>query len=336
MSYNGHIPVPGCSWRREWDHRRQQEHAKQVLKQEEKAKREALEKSQKEALKIMELQKQRQAEQKQQPEDSRSRELGRRDYDRSGQRRYDDSRGRYDDRRSRSPPRRRREDERRFREEDTGKGRRQDDSRSPPPRHGDSHRSSSRDRYERRRYSPEGDRQRDETRDGAYSDEDFGRSRMSREQRVEQSFREEREESPPPSDRIRATMAAYDAKAEEEMKEKRQFVLQEKQKRQNEEKKRQTKLRNAFVFDAEDDDSQRSTELAMASRRTRDLSSRAPLPEPTYERPSESAYRPPTETLDKSEVFRRIAEFKRSCKGAGRPIPPELIAMVQNVASNPR
>jgi len=102
-----------------------------------------------------------------------------------------------------------------------------------------------------------------------------------------------------------------------------------KEKKQEEEKARKKKLASAFAFGAEeeDEDSKRDLEIAAAAAAKRAANKRrsaAPEAMPAALAVSAPPRGKAHHEMDMYQALKKIADFKRSCNGAARPIPKEL------------
>lgn len=211
-----------------------------------------------------------------------------------------------------------------------------------------------------RRRSPEYERRRreDDSSEERYSRE---RRRDSRDDRRDRD--DDRERQPPSSSsqanpepqagsweeveeyvdedqarRVRLRSAFQSDEPDEEAVAKKQMAIATKQKRKDEEKARKTKLKGAFGLDDEDDDeSKRDMEYAAAAAAKRAATKRQSLVQAVGSSSAPSQAQggggggQSAEPMDMYQALKKIADFKRSCNGAARPIPPELKAMVMSV-----
>eukprot|EP00928_Gymnodinium_smaydae_P006370 TRINITY_DN12249_c0_g2_i1.p1 TRINITY_DN12249_c0_g2~~TRINITY_DN12249_c0_g2_i1.p1 ORF type:complete len:356 (-),score=51.35 TRINITY_DN12249_c0_g2_i1:94-1161(-) len=129
--------------------------------------------------------------------------------------------------------------------------------------------------------------------------------------------------------KLAGAFVTTEADTEEDATEKRR-VAEMKRKREAEEKARRSKLAKAFAFGGDDEDDQRDHEIAAAAKRAaakRQLSAGSS----SY---SSSAITPAAATnMDMCTALKKIADFKRSCNGAAKPMPPELQALAAMMAA---
>lgn len=109
-------------------------------------------------------------------------------------------------------------------------------------------------------------------------------------------------------------------------------AAQEKKKRNEEEKRRKAKLANAFAFGNEDDDDKREQERIAAAKQAADqwkeeIRSRV--------RPKQADVQGTRPRIDMYTALKMIADFKRSCNGKAKPMPPEIVEATAIVTGAP-
>lgn len=302
MSYMGNIPVPGCVTSvRKRDSFKQEKQRLAKKKEEEDKRQQELKKSQEEVLKFMKM-KQKQG-----------------DAPGSGSRRFREEG--YDG--ESDPKRARRGDDR--------------DYRRGEYRDGDH-----RDRRQRDSYGNDGyGRRRDasDSRSPRRRDDSYGRSDDEGENRgtwesveVKDTVRKSRLAS--------AFAVGVGPKDDDDGAAEKQKALESKKKRAEDDKKRKAKLSGAFGLeddDDEDDDARRNLEFAAAAAAKRAASKRSMISV------SGGSSAPSSSggggggggaggNLDTYAALKAMADFKRQCNGATKPIPPELKALVMQVS----
>ncbi|CAE7334407.1 slc43a2 [Symbiodinium natans] len=99
-------------------------------------------------------------------------------------------------------------------------------------------------------------------------------------------------------------------------------AAQEKKKRMEEEKRRKAKLANAFAFGNEDDDDKREQERIAAAKQAaqqwkQEMANKV--------RPNKADVQGTRPRIDMYTALKMIADFKRSCNGKAKPMPPEIV-----------
>lgn len=100
----------------------------------------------------------------------------------------------------------------------------------------------------------------------------------------------------------------------------RKAAQDEKAKRVEEETRRRAKLSNAFAFSADDDDDDREQERMQAAKQAAQA----------WKTEMQSRVRPATQASTKPRIdmytaLKMIADFKRSCNGKAKQMPPEIV-----------
>ncbi|CAE7442187.1 slc43a2 [Symbiodinium pilosum] len=94
-----------------------------------------------------------------------------------------------------------------------------------------------------------------------------------------------------------------------------------------EEKRRKAKLANAFAFGNEDDDDKREQERIAAAKQAaqqwkQEMQNKV--------RPNKADVQGTRPRIDMYTALKMIADFKRSCNGKAKPMPPEIVSRRQH------
>jgi len=301
----GNVKVPGCSWKRDKNDKIKKD---QLLtrKKEEEEKLRKIQESQQEVARYLKL-KEKFATGDGVEAKRRFREGGDRD-------RKDEE----------DPKRSRKDDDRdRKRSPDYERRRREDDSSDE--RYGRERRRDSRD--DRRDRDDDRDRQPPSSSSQAQANPE---PQAGSWEEVEEYVDEDQ------ARRVRLRSAFQSDEVDEEAVAKKQLAIATKQKRKDEEKARKSKLQGAFGLDEDEDEGRRDLEYAAAAAAKRAASKRQTLVQTVSSTsvPSQQGGGgggQAVEPMDMYQALKKIADFKRSCNGAARPIPDELKAMVMSV-----
>jgi len=101
----------------------------------------------------------------------------------------------------------------------------------------------------------------------------------------------------------------------------RKRVQEEKERRKVQENSRKSKLASAFGFEDDDEEDVQKELAAVAKKKKTQMQDDTPSSFPS----AMAASVPPE--MDMFTALKKMADFKRSCSGAPRPMPPELQAM---------
>jgi len=120
--------------------------------------------------------------------------------------------------------------------------------------------------------------------------------------------------------------------ASQEYEAQKRAAAEEKQKRVEEEKRRKAKLANAFAFGNEDDDDKREQERIAAAKQAaqqwkEEMANKV--------RPNKADVQGTRPRIDMYTALKMIADFKRSCNGKAKPMPPEIVEATAIVTGAP-